>query len=61
MTGQDFRESLVRFFTNEIVEKILRDNSATKIFLEEAKLSNVNSKCLPSKISGKVFEVSIDN
>ena len=60
MTGQDFRETLVKFFTNEMVEKILRDKSATKIFQEEAMLSNVNSKCLPSSISGNLFDISID-
>lgn len=51
MTGQDFRETLVKFFSNEIVERILRYKSADKIFLEEAMLSNVNSKCSPSGIS----------
>jgi hypothetical protein len=44
MTGVDFREQMVKFFTTDLVQKILSDRSATKTIVEEATQSNVNSK-----------------
>jgi hypothetical protein len=43
ITGVDFRDQMVKFFTSEIVDKILNDNSATRAIVEEAMQSNVNS------------------
>jgi hypothetical protein len=43
ITGVDFRDQMVKFFTSDIVEKILNDNSATRAIVEEAVQSNVNS------------------
>jgi hypothetical protein len=43
ITGVDFRDQMVKFFTSDMADKILNDNSATKAIVEEAMHSNVNS------------------
>ena len=46
MTGVNFHDQMTKFFTADIVEKILADKSAVRTILEEAKQSNVNSNCV---------------
>jgi hypothetical protein len=43
ITGVDFRDQIVKFFTSDMANKILNDNSATRAIVEEAMQSNVNS------------------
>jgi hypothetical protein len=51
MTGVDFREALVNFFTSEIVDKVLCDKTSSKLFVDEAMLSNVNSEFVVNKLN----------
>jgi hypothetical protein len=43
ITGVDCRDQMVKFFTSDIVDKILNDKSATRAIVEEAMQSNVKS------------------
>jgi hypothetical protein len=43
ITGVDFRDQMVKFFTSDMADKILNDSSATRAIVQEAMQSNVNS------------------